>query len=886
MHSYTPTLVQTHAEAPTRNRVATPDSPRYLPADGSSDQTGFVPGAVLAGRYRIVGLLGRGGMGEVYRADDLKLAQPVALKLLPAQLAGDGAALARFHREVRIARQVSHPNVCRVFDIGETDGLHFLSMEFIDGEDLASLLRRIGRLPEDKALEIARQLCAGLAAAHEQGVLHRDLKPANVMIDGRGRARIMDFGLAVLGGQFNGEIFAGTPAYMSPEQLAGHEVTAQSDIYALGLVLYEIFTGKRAFADDSPTELLRQREQANPATPSSLIKEISPLTERVIMRCLEKDPRRRPAAALQVAASLPGGDPLQAALAAGETPSPEMVAAAPETGALRPAVAIACLTAFLIALALIVLLAGKAEIHRQVPLDLSADALADRAVTMSKRFGYTEAISERVYGFSRNDNYLRYLMSEDRSPARFDKLAFGRPWGMTFWYRQSPRRLQPGNYWNVTFNDPAFAESGMINLLLDTEGRLIDFYAYPSPIETLPAATPFDWSILFAAAELDMANFRSVESEWVPPVAYDQRAAWEGVFPEQPQTPLRIEAASYRGKPVYFEMIGPWTRPARLGAAEPSARNRGQQAFALVIVIGCIIGGGVLARRNLRLGRGDRRGAFRMALFVMIATVLGWVLGSDHVPTTSPIEGVMPIAWATPVVWGLYTAGFLWVFYIATEPDLRQRWPHRIVSWSRLLAGRLRDPLVGRDLLIGGLFGTAMVLVDYICFLAPKWLGATPPAPRSIDFATLLGGHYLFGVLFRAQVDSLISGFGTIILLLIGYLCVRREWLAVAAVWLLATGSRLLGAGFVSPFEYLAIGIESALFFVVLMRYGLLAAIATQFFIHCGSYPLTADFSAWYAGSGQFGLLVAAGLALYGFTACLAKSGVRSQESGVRSQNE
>src|SRR5439155_17308591 len=128
----------------------------------SIDESRFVPGTILAERYRIVGLLGRGGMGEVYRADDLKLAQPVALKFLPEHLLSDGAALARFHREVRVARQVSHRNVCRVYDIGEVDGRHFLSMEFIKGEELSSLLRRIGRLPQDKAIQIARQICAGL----------------------------------------------------------------------------------------------------------------------------------------------------------------------------------------------------------------------------------------------------------------------------------------------------------------------------------------------------------------------------------------------------------------------------------------------------------------------------------------------------------------------------------------------------------------------------------------------------------------------------------------------------------------------------------------------------------------------------------------------------
>src|ERR1044072_2275156 len=276
-------------------------------------------------------------MGEVYRADDLKLGQAVALKFLPEHLLSDGAALARFHREVRVARHVSHRNVCRVYDIGEVEGQHFLSMEFIKGEELSSLLRRIGRLPMDKATEIARQLCAGLAAAHDNHVLHRDLKPANVMIDGDGNVRILDFGLAGLVEEFRDEeTRAGTPAYMSPEQLAGKELTVKSDIYSLGLVLYEVYTGRRAFEAGSLADLLKlRRSDTTPTSPSSLVKEIDPLIERVILRCWERDPKARPASALSVAAALPGGDPLAAALAAGETPSPEMVAAAGTTSALK-----------------------------------------------------------------------------------------------------------------------------------------------------------------------------------------------------------------------------------------------------------------------------------------------------------------------------------------------------------------------------------------------------------------------------------------------------------------------------------------------------------------------------------------------------------------------
>ncbi|HEY7188435.1 MAG TPA: serine/threonine-protein kinase, partial [Vicinamibacterales bacterium] len=201
-----------------REPVPPPRTARLVSSD-SVPVGGFAPGTILGDRYRIVGLLGRGGMGDVYRADDLKLGQPVALKFLPTSLAGDPVRRERFFAEVRIARQLAHPNVCRVYDIAEHDGQHFLSMEYIDGEDLASLLQRIGYLSNEKALDITRQLTAGLAAAHDRGVLHRDLKPSNVMLDGFGGVRITDFGLAIATDdeQQAAEV-SGTPAYMAPEQ--------------------------------------------------------------------------------------------------------------------------------------------------------------------------------------------------------------------------------------------------------------------------------------------------------------------------------------------------------------------------------------------------------------------------------------------------------------------------------------------------------------------------------------------------------------------------------------------------------------------------------------------------------------------------------------------
>jgi serine/threonine protein kinase len=292
-----------------------------LPRSGSPQIPAyrFEPGALLASRYRIISRLGKGGMGEVFRADDIMLGQPVALKFLSESATGNLSLLTRFYDEVRIARQITHANVCRVYDIGEIEGQPYLSMEYIDGEDRGSLLRRIGRLPADKATEFARKMCAGLAAAHKQGVLHRDLKPANIMIDGRGELHIMDFGLAAIATQLEGaEARNGTPAYMAPEQLEGREVSAQSDIYALGLIFYEMFTGKPAHRADSIAEILELRRGSGSVTnPSQLVTDIDPAVERAILRCLQADPKLRPASALALAASLPGGDPLAAALAAG-----------------------------------------------------------------------------------------------------------------------------------------------------------------------------------------------------------------------------------------------------------------------------------------------------------------------------------------------------------------------------------------------------------------------------------------------------------------------------------------------------------------------------------------------------------------------------------------
>src|SRR5579863_6853906 len=411
-----------------------PSRPSSRPSSQSEGR--FVPGMLVAGRYRIISLLGRGGMGEVYRADDLSLGQAVALKFLP-QAANDEQTLERFRNEVRIARRISHPNVCRVYDIGQADRQVFLSMEYVDGEDLSSLLRRIGRLPSDKAIQMARKICAGLAAAHDKGVLHRDLKPSNIMLDGRGEILIMDFGLAGVAHEIE-DVRSGTPAYMAPEQLSGKEVTARSDIYSLGLVLYELFTGKPAFLGYTRDEIIRVRRTSTLHRPSTLVRDIDPTVERAILRCLADDPEDRPGTALMVSAALPGGDPLAAALAAGETPSPQLVAAAGETAGMPVRPALIAAAAALIGLIACFVIGARIGVASRMDLPYSPEVLSQRARDIVRQLGYTAAPVDSVSGMSYKDDYLEYLDHAGGEHPDWDAVFKSRPAVLNFWQRGSP----------------------------------------------------------------------------------------------------------------------------------------------------------------------------------------------------------------------------------------------------------------------------------------------------------------------------------------------------------------------------------------------------------------------------------------------------------------
>jgi hypothetical protein len=849
--------------SPARTGVSNPATP-----PGGQDV--YVAGTLLADRYRIVGLLGRGGMGEVYRADDLKLGQPVALKFLPRDLAGDGLRLARLMDEVRAARQVAHPNVCRVYDAGEADGRQFLTMEYIDGEDLATSIRRIGRFPVDKGLEITRQLCAGLAAVHDRGLLHRDLKPANVMLDGRGKVRLTDFGLASETASEGGAgETAGTPAYMAPELLSGKPATVQSDVYALGLVMYEVFSGRRAFDAATIAGLRQQQESGERPTLSSATGTIDPAIEEVVLRCLDRNPAARPASSISVAALLPGGDPLAAALAAGETPSPAMVAAAGESGGLRPRVATACLAGFFVFLAAVLGLVGQYGFTRLVPLEYPPDVLGNKAQEMLGRFGYGTKPFDVAHGIYWNAEYIEDVARTDKGPDRWTPVRDGRESAIVFWYRTSPRFLAAHEYFGiglangrVDIDDPSGQDPGQQRVWLSSSGRLLRFEAVPPLVEpalTAPAR-PVDWSTLFEAAGLDMAAFGPTDPTWAPPVSGDARAAWVETTPTRADAAMRVEAAAWRGKPVFFRVIRPWTPGQGQASPSPSVAVRVGQVLAIVILLALVVGAILLARYNLAHGRGDLRGASRLAVFVCVLILIGWAIEASHVPTLwEAALFVLGLSYA------LFAAAMVWTLYVALEPFIRRLWPHTIISWSRMLGGRLRDPLVGRDILVGSLCGALFGLIQWVEFAGRSRLGFNPfPIRPALD--PLLSPRFIASSAIAFSYSAILNTLSLFVVVFLLRLVLRRDWLAGATLIVVATLAGMVGKDL--PLLTGAFDIVALLVFVtLLLRFGLVAVSVANFVAATltTGFPLSLEFSRWYGGGTVVVLLAFSAVAVFGY---------------------
>jgi len=818
----------------------------------ASEHGRFVPGTLITSRYRIVSLVGRGGMGEVYRADDLQIGEAVALKFPSWNFRGDQKQAKQFYAEVRSARQVMHPSVCQVYDVGQFDGETFITMEYIDGEDLKSLLQRIGRLTQEKAIEIGSQICIGLAAAHANGVLHRDLKPSNVMIDGKGQARITDFGLAYLAQtEARRSDASGTPAYMAPEQLLRGETSVQSDLYSLGLILFELFTAQYAHPSGSTSDLIKlHKTESGPVRPSDIFEEIDPAVDAAVRRCLDADPGSRPNNAATVAALLTLGKQPYINDLTVSAPSPELVATYGERDVLSPMIAGLTSILAIVGLCGTLLLSGSSRRLSATPL-AQPQVLERDARRIIEQFGYSTKQADWAGGFlSQKQNN-----AEEMGPA--------------FWFRQSPTPLigtqipleaRPANYGTVVdLHDPPWTTPGMIALTLDASrernfsgATLKWFRATPARIRTQDAddAPKIDWPssfnpevIGFDLNELQHATWRTT-----PPDAFDQQFAWEGALPSLEAGSagryVYVEAAAFRGRPTYFNVMNEEDFDSETQTLTESSSNDTDTGFGLPISnIMTVLAIAFFARRNWRLRRCDRNGAAKIAMFVFAGQMIGWVCLTSHVFAAS--EYFLVRDGLKSAIGSAFTA---WVVYLALEPFVRKHVPNLLVSWSRLLDGNWTDPSVGRDILFAL---TVSVWVEVLLALVHSLPGANG---LEIPHLALTGWDGVIGLAIGGGANFLtwmLIIFTTCIAI---YRFTGQLWLACAFIFL---GTGLSAAArdgnLTLSYLYVAVAVLPA---IGTVRLGLLFLVSFAIFDYWLQQPITTDINAFYFPTAVFWMTV------------------------------
>ncbi len=832
--------------------VATPGPPP--PPIPLAESLEFAAGDVFADRYRIISLLGRGAMGEVYRAHDTVLDVPVAIKFV---LGYRPDLRERLLKEVRLSREITHPAVCRVFDVGsEGDRLYF-TMEYVDGEDLAALLSRIGRLPSDKVVDIAGQTCGGLAAAHAKGVIHRDLKPANIMVDGEGKVRITDFGIAVTKEDDDRDGIAGTPTYMAPEQLnPDGEVGPTADLYATGLVLHELLTGVKVFKESGFTEIFRAKMRTRPSPPSELVGGVDPRLERVIMKAISRAPEDRPPSALAMAAELPGGDPLAMAVEAGALAHPEIVAAATVDRPFKRISPWVLMVALVVLLAGVLALADPSAVFSGVIRFRAPEVLADQSERLLNDLGLLDGSDDAEWGF-------------------LDNVAAADPVDrVLFWYRQERPRPLPA------FVSRAFDAGGLFGgldraeaitreplfVMLDPTGDLVFLNAgtsFGSRVGGAVVSTGgFDWSRLLAPAGLEGIEL-VLDVGAVLPVASDERAAWTATDPRRPQTTVHVEAASFEGLPVYFSAEAmDQESPARHEQLRRRARlDRWVRTplYLMVVLIALALGAHSIVRET-----SDLRRAGVLAAVVFVVGLLAAVLSAGRPEHPMASSTMTLLGNVVEISLGALAVGLC---YVGLEPLIRRYRPQALIAWSRLLAGNVADRAVGFSLVVGGLAGTLwaiLVELDRMVITAldldPTWgfLGAD-----QLNAAVGLGS--MFATALRQLEGAIAGGLLSAVLFALLSRWLKTRWLAwavfagvVALIFGIDDGTHL-------PVSILTLGLASgAMALFLLYRFGLLTLVGALLTLGLlTAFPMTAKSGVWFAQGGYLamGLVLVLGLA-------------------------
>jgi serine/threonine-protein kinase len=546
-----------------------------------------------------------------------------------------------------------------------------------------------------------------------------------------------------------------------------------------------------------------------------------------------------------------------------------MVAAAGSDVAWSPARAIGVAVLIPAVFALLLVFHPKAALFQQIPWDKPPEVLADQARGLLKRLGYEDPSHDRRMGLAHDRRFLQFVEQDDLAPGRWERAGRGRPSPVYFWYRESPGRFRPLDAGSpVTQTDPPLLP-GMARVKLDPRGYLRELTVQPAERGSPSSQREPDWSILLAEAGLDPAELSRVPPEGVPPLPVESRVAFEGRFPGPPAYPLRVEAGAYGGRVVDFRILGPWSAPR--------SRPRRADAVALLgsavnlLLFPALIVGVLLARRNWRLGRGDRRGAWRVAAFAFGCLLVGWILRRSQLMSLSTAGGLMDAGLAN----ALYVAVHLWVFYLALEPYVRRRWPRALLAWSRVLAGRVRDPLVGRDLLAGTLLANMAFGCLVVGRTLTEWMGHPSSRPLELKLDTLLGPSRVAAQAFTFLGLAMLMGLLLLLMLVVLRAVLRSQRAAVVAFWLFWTvlPSMASAQGDTWLMEIPVWAVFGGLLTLLVVRFGLLAT-TVLFFLGGLSVPITTAMGQWYGQPTLFAWALELGLAGFGLYACLAGRGL------------
>jgi len=771
-------------------------------------------------------------MGTVYHADDLSLVGvTVALKFPARDVARDSRRRAQLAEEVRLARLVTDAHVCRTIDLHEHDGFLYFSMQWVDGKDLAFLLKTCARFPETRGLEIALEICEGLDAIHAHELIHRDLKPSNILIDSNGNVLLTDFGIASVAGSV-AHPRSGTLAYMSPEQLAGREITHLSDIYSLGIVLYELFTGKSLFANKSLEAIGTAQAPGGIPRPSSIVPGIDATIERVILKCLEPEPAQRPQSAKIVAAALRGE----------RTPTPRQLA---DVGTIDPLPlwrVAAMAAATFICLSAVCLITTQIQVVNHVPLENSAEVLTARARQIVRSLGWESRHGAAASGFRYQSEILRHFrerLGRADMARQWRALVSTPPTPLSFWIEESAQPFVARDFFELPERQMDAFLSGTIAIDVDPDGRLSRLSVAPSRADGFPPpGTVADWSLPFGLAGLDITRFSPQTPVPVSGITADVWTSWSGRYPGDRNLPIRINAGSYRGKITYFDIMFPWTRP------QPGGPSDHDEPLALMLTTEFILLSVVAALGwyRCRTDTADLRGAWRLGLFMLVASMASVILGASF----STVEFALVV--------GIFQAVVASTCYLAFEPWVRRTWPEAACAWSKVLAGRWNEAVVGRDVLVAGLFASMNLLIRRAVHLAAVQFGLDPLEPGSnvmgFSLANLNGWHGIAS----AQFDSLLTSLQVLLFFLV--LCVvrsrvRHAWTAMAfalpLLLLLVGPPNVTRAQWITGIDVL---LDVSLMLVVMTAYGLFAGVAFgAISLIVDRSVLTVDFFTWYGNS-------------------------------------